>query len=170
MVFMEENPRHHLCRRSGVQNPEHVIYIRRQNMLLSSDCPAQICIVFSLLEAVWWGFIMSALRTPSVPSLERALVILDILADSHGGLTLSNLSKRAALPKSSIHSPLTFMTTRKTRLVCVVSGPPYLTATTCALPPSVLRARPLKSVRTTATPWRERCGKSQIRSHSRWAL
>ena len=49
---------------------------------------------------------MSTLRTPSVPSLERALRILEILADSHRGLTLSNLSTRTGLPKSSVHSLL----------------------------------------------------------------
>ena len=46
---------------------------------------------------------MSDLRTPSVPSLERGLAILEILAESQKGLTLSNLSKRAGLAKSSVH-------------------------------------------------------------------
>lgn len=49
---------------------------------------------------------MSNLRTPSVPSLERALNILEVLADSHRGLTLSNLAARTRLPKSSVHSLL----------------------------------------------------------------
>jgi DNA-binding IclR family transcriptional regulator len=47
---------------------------------------------------------MSTLRTPSVPSLERALRVLEILADSHRGLTLSNLTEHTRLPKSSPHS------------------------------------------------------------------
>ena len=49
---------------------------------------------------------MSILRTPSVPSLERALHILEILADSHRGLTLADLTTRTRLPKSSVHSLL----------------------------------------------------------------
>jgi DNA-binding IclR family transcriptional regulator len=49
---------------------------------------------------------MSDLRIPSVPSLQRGLAILEILADSRKGLTLSNLTQRMRLPKSSVHSLL----------------------------------------------------------------
>ena len=46
---------------------------------------------------------METLKTPSVPSLERALSILELLAESTGGLTLPELAKALQLPKSSVH-------------------------------------------------------------------
>ncbi len=49
---------------------------------------------------------MSDLRTPSVPSLERGLAILEVLAESKKGLTLSSLTQHVGLPKSSVHSLL----------------------------------------------------------------
>lgn len=49
---------------------------------------------------------MPNLRTPSVPSLERGLAILEVLAESRKGLTLSILTHRVGLPKSSVHSLL----------------------------------------------------------------
>ncbi len=39
----------------------------------------------------------------SVPSVSRALVILELLAQSRRGLTLSAISRKLALPKSSVH-------------------------------------------------------------------
>lgn len=41
--------------------------------------------------------------TPSVPSAERALAILELLAGTRNGLTLPELSRRLGLPKSSTH-------------------------------------------------------------------
>ncbi len=38
-----------------------------------------------------------------VPALERGLAILEILANSRGGLTLSQLTRYLTLPKSSVH-------------------------------------------------------------------
>lgn len=49
---------------------------------------------------------MSDLKTPSVPSLEKGFAILEILAESKKGLTLSNLTQRMELPKSSVHTLL----------------------------------------------------------------
>ena len=39
----------------------------------------------------------------SVPSVNRALIILELLAQSRRGLTLSDISRKLALPKSSVH-------------------------------------------------------------------
>ena len=46
---------------------------------------------------------MDDIRTPSVPALERALSILELLAFVRHGLTLPDLSRRLELPKSSAH-------------------------------------------------------------------
>ena len=46
---------------------------------------------------------MPDLKTPSVPALERALAILELLADSRSGLTLPEIAQRLDLPKSSVH-------------------------------------------------------------------
>lgn len=46
---------------------------------------------------------MLAAKTQSVPALERALSILESLSKSRHGLTLSQLSRSLALPKSSVH-------------------------------------------------------------------
>jgi DNA-binding IclR family transcriptional regulator len=46
---------------------------------------------------------MDTLNTRSVPSLERALLLLEVLAKSANGLTLSQLARQLALPKSSLH-------------------------------------------------------------------
>ena len=46
---------------------------------------------------------MTDLKTPSVPALERALTILELLADSRSGLTLPEIAHRLELPKSSVH-------------------------------------------------------------------
>jgi DNA-binding IclR family transcriptional regulator len=42
-------------------------------------------------------------KTPSVPSLERALGILELLAASRAGLTLPEIARELRLPKSSVH-------------------------------------------------------------------
>jgi DNA-binding IclR family transcriptional regulator len=39
----------------------------------------------------------------SVPSVNRALIILELLAQSRRGLTLSDISRKLTLPKSSVH-------------------------------------------------------------------
>ena len=44
-----------------------------------------------------------SMKTPSVPALERALAILELLAGSRAGLTLPEIAKVLALPKSSVH-------------------------------------------------------------------
>ena len=43
------------------------------------------------------------MKTPSVPSLERALIILELLATSRAGLTLPEIATELRLPKSSVH-------------------------------------------------------------------
>ncbi len=40
---------------------------------------------------------------PLVPALERGLAILEVIANSRGGLTLSQLTRCLSLPKSSVH-------------------------------------------------------------------
>jgi DNA-binding IclR family transcriptional regulator len=49
---------------------------------------------------------MSDLVTKSVPALERALMILEVLAKSKDGLTLSQITRKLGIPKSSAHSLL----------------------------------------------------------------
>jgi DNA-binding IclR family transcriptional regulator len=46
---------------------------------------------------------MNASRTPSVPAVERALNLMESLAHSKNGLSLSQLVESSNLPKSSIH-------------------------------------------------------------------
>jgi DNA-binding IclR family transcriptional regulator len=46
---------------------------------------------------------MSELRTQSVPALERGLRILECLAESQHGLTLSQITRAMQLPKSTVH-------------------------------------------------------------------
>jgi DNA-binding IclR family transcriptional regulator len=43
------------------------------------------------------------MKTPSVPALERALSVLELLANSRAGLTLPEIAKSLCLPKSSVH-------------------------------------------------------------------
>lgn len=43
------------------------------------------------------------MKTPSVPALERALAIFELLARSRAGLTLPEISKELGFPKSSVH-------------------------------------------------------------------
>src|ERR1041384_6487778 len=46
------------------------------------------------------------MKTPSVPALERALAILELMATSRVGLTLPEIATALHLPKSSVHSLL----------------------------------------------------------------
>ena len=46
---------------------------------------------------------MPAVKTPSVPALERGLAILELLANSRSGLTFSQITRHLDFPKSSIH-------------------------------------------------------------------
>lgn len=46
---------------------------------------------------------INASRTPSVPAVERAFSLLEQLAESKNGLSLSQLVESSQLPKSSIH-------------------------------------------------------------------
>lgn len=49
---------------------------------------------------------MSASKTQSVPALERTLTILEILAKSRRGLTISDIVRNLHLPKSTTHTLL----------------------------------------------------------------
>jgi DNA-binding IclR family transcriptional regulator len=49
------------------------------------------------------------MKTPSVPSLERGLAVLELLAGTRAGLTLPEISKQLRLPKSSVHTLLVTM-------------------------------------------------------------
>lgn len=49
---------------------------------------------------------MNALKTPSPPSIERALGLLELLAHSHHGLTLAEVAERMGIPRSSAHTIL----------------------------------------------------------------
>jgi DNA-binding IclR family transcriptional regulator len=51
----------------------------------------------------WMLKLMSAQRTRSAPALDRALTILELLADSKFGLSLPELVEKTSLPKSSVH-------------------------------------------------------------------
>lgn len=46
---------------------------------------------------------MSAVKTPSIPAVERTLRILEALSGSRNGLTLSQLLEIVGIPKSSLH-------------------------------------------------------------------
>lgn len=46
---------------------------------------------------------MSAVKTPSVPALERGLAILELVVKSRTGLTFSQIARRVDFPKSSTH-------------------------------------------------------------------
>jgi DNA-binding IclR family transcriptional regulator len=46
---------------------------------------------------------MASIKTPSPPAVERALSILELLAESSNGLSLLELRQRLRLPKSSVH-------------------------------------------------------------------
>jgi DNA-binding IclR family transcriptional regulator len=50
--------------------------------------------------------VATAPRTQSVPALERALLILEFLARSRHGVTLSQLTRKLQLPKSTSHALL----------------------------------------------------------------
>jgi DNA-binding IclR family transcriptional regulator len=46
---------------------------------------------------------MPTRKTPSAPSLERGLSVMELLANSRNGLPLADLARQLALPKSSVH-------------------------------------------------------------------
>src|SRR5687767_14535682 len=46
---------------------------------------------------------MASIKTKSVPSLERALLVLETLAASRSGFSLSELTRNLGLPRSSTH-------------------------------------------------------------------
>src|ERR1035438_8337572 len=48
----------------------------------------------------------TGLRTQSVPALERGLLILEYLAQSRRGVTLSQLTRKLQLPRSTGHALL----------------------------------------------------------------
>jgi DNA-binding IclR family transcriptional regulator len=49
---------------------------------------------------------MASESTATVPSVGRALTVLEVLAESRNGYTLSDLGRRLGLPKSSLHTML----------------------------------------------------------------
>ena len=49
---------------------------------------------------------MNTLKTPSPPSIDRALGLLELLAQSHHGLTLAEVAERMGIPRSSAHTIL----------------------------------------------------------------
>jgi len=53
------------------------------------------------------------MKTPSVPSLERGLAVLELLANTRAGLTLPEIAKELSLPKSSVHCLLVTMERHK---------------------------------------------------------
>jgi hypothetical protein len=61
------------------------------------------------------GIIMPDIKTPSVPAVERALSIMELLAFVRHGLTLPELSRRLELPKSSAHCLLVTLERRPVR-------------------------------------------------------
>jgi DNA-binding IclR family transcriptional regulator len=52
------------------------------------------------------------LKTPSVPALERGLSVLELISASRKGLTLPELTRRLALPRSSLYAILLTMERR----------------------------------------------------------
>jgi DNA-binding IclR family transcriptional regulator len=50
---------------------------------------------------------MSASKTGKVPAIDRAFAALELLADSKGGLSVSEIARRLKLPKSSTHLIIT---------------------------------------------------------------
>ena len=46
---------------------------------------------------------MPAIKTRTVPSLDKALCILELLTQSRAGLTLPDLVEQSGLAKSSVH-------------------------------------------------------------------
>lgn len=46
---------------------------------------------------------MPAVRTQTAPAVDRALLLLELLADSQGGLALPEIADLSKLPKSSVH-------------------------------------------------------------------
>jgi DNA-binding IclR family transcriptional regulator len=55
---------------------------------------------------------MAASKTESAPAVDRVLSILELLAESKSGLTLPELTRRLALPKSSTHCLLVTLARR----------------------------------------------------------
>jgi DNA-binding IclR family transcriptional regulator len=55
---------------------------------------------------------MTASKADSVPSVERALTVLELLTQSKKGLSISEVSRNLALPKSSTHLILTTLERR----------------------------------------------------------
>lgn len=46
---------------------------------------------------------MNAPNTPAVPAVEKALTILEVLAESRAGMSLPDLVQQTGIPKSSVH-------------------------------------------------------------------
>jgi DNA-binding transcriptional ArsR family regulator len=89
-----------------VQNPEQGCLLSNVSYVIVPQLSSQKVYPVQSSGHTFKGVAMSDLRTPSVPSLEKGLSILEILAESRTGLTLSHLTQCARLPKSSVHSLL----------------------------------------------------------------
>lgn len=50
-----------------------------------------------------WTVPSETLRTPSLPAVERAMAVLEEIAHSRSGLSLSELTQKLKLPRSSMH-------------------------------------------------------------------
>jgi DNA-binding IclR family transcriptional regulator len=77
---------------------------RRDGVSVAGFC--QSCAKIHATRPLDWtceGITMADIKTPSVPAVERALSIMELLAFVRHGLTLPELSRRLELPKSSAH-------------------------------------------------------------------
>src|ERR1039457_3190464 len=83
----------------------------RTLLLLSTDL-ASPCTLIMHLTLPRWGDIVSRQPTELGPALERSLRVLETLASSRSGLTLSELAKVLELPKSSTHRLLYTLTSQ----------------------------------------------------------
>src|SRR5258708_575812 len=57
-------------------------------------------------SSTWEQALMASESAAAVPSVGRALTVLEVLAESRNGYTLSDLGRRLGLPKSSLHTML----------------------------------------------------------------
>jgi DNA-binding IclR family transcriptional regulator len=74
----------------------------------------------------------SRLRDPSIPSVDRALNLLELLASTTAGMNLSMISRKLNIPKSSAHYLIT--TLAKRNLVRRSSGSRVYSLAMDALP------------------------------------
>ena len=68
-------------------------------------------------EELRFKFVMSVPKTHSVPAVERAVSMLEMIAKSKGGLTVSQLARSLGFPKSSVHRIV--LTFERARILCL---------------------------------------------------